>query len=714
MTDAPQYTNRLIHETSPYLLQHAHNPVNWYPWGEEALARAKELDQPIFLSIGYAACHWCHVMERESFEDDDTAAELNARFVAIKVDREERPDLDSIYMDALQALTNQGGWPMSMFLTPEGLPFYGGTYFPDQPRHGMPAFRQVLARIAEVWADRREWIESTATQLAQRVRDEQDAPARLMAALAQLPEVAPAERLDDATRGLLKSFDPVNGGWGEAPKFPQAMSIELLLREHLRTGAKEPRLVAERTLDAMAAGGIYDHLGGGFARYSTDARWLVPHFEKMLYDNALLARAYAHAAELTGDPHYAYVARETLDFVAHEMRNPAGGAFAASLDADTDGTEGATYTWDAAEVRTILGDAAPLFEAAYDVTDEGNWEGHTILNRVRTDTELAVEHERPRDEIAESLAQARTELLRVRDERPQPARDDKVLTAWNGLMIAAFADAGRVAGRARLRARRHRSRRLRPGRAACARTGARRGADRNGGRGMSQATELIVSIHVPKTGGETFRDILEELTEGHLQRDYGDRPLAPMSVRQRLRLATARPHLEPGTRAVHGHFIATKYWRRYPDARYMAWFREPVERLASHYYYWKRKPDRKNPTCQRLIEEDLSLEAFAALPEMRDVQARFLGEVPPERLAFVGITERYDESIDLFRQAFYPALPATAERTNANPERGRDGYDLEPSVRATIEALNSADVALYEAATDRFEVLLAEHAVAVA
>jgi len=446
VTDAPRYTNRLIHETSPYLLQHAHNPVNWYPWGEEALARAKELDQPIFLSIGYAACHWCHVMERESFEDDDTAAELNARFVAIKVDREERPDLDSIYMDALQALTNQGGWPMSMFLTPEGLPFYGGTYFPDQPRHGMPAFRQVLARIAEVWEDRREWIESTATKLTERVRDEQDAPARLMAALAQLPEVAPAERLDDATRGLLKSFDPVNGGWGDAPKFPQAMSIDLLLREHVRTGAKEPRLVAERTLDAMAAGGIYDHLGGGFARYSTDARWLAPHFEKMLYDNALLARAYAHAAELTGDPHYAYIARETLDFVAHEMRNPPGGAFAASLDADTNGTEGATYTWDAAEVRTILGDAAPLFEAAYDVTDEGNWEGHTILNRVRTDTELAVEHERPRDEIAETLAQARTELLRARDERPQPARDDKVLTAWNGLMIAAFADAGRTLG----------------------------------------------------------------------------------------------------------------------------------------------------------------------------------------------------------------------------------------------------------------------------
>jgi uncharacterized protein YyaL (SSP411 family) len=444
VTDAPKFTNRLVHETSPYLLQHAHNPVNWYPWGEEALTRARELDQPIFLSIGYAACHWCHVMERESFEDEATAADLNARFVSIKVDREERPDLDSIYMDALQALTGQGGWPMSMFLTPEGLPFYGGTYFPDEPRHGMPAFRVLLARIAEVWDDRREWIDSTATKLAERVREEQDAPARLMAALAELPEVEAAERLDDATRGLLKAFDPVNGGWGEAPKFPQAMSIEFLLREHLRTGAKEPRLVAERTLDAMFAGGIYDHLGGGFARYSTDARWLVPHFEKMLYDNALLARAYTHAAELSGDPHYAYVARETLDFVAHEMRNPPGGGFAASLDADTEGVEGATYTWDASEIREILGDDAALFEAAYDVSEAGNWEGRTILNRTRSDTDLALEFERPRDEIAEQLAQARTELLRARDERPQPARDDKVLAAWNGLMISAFADAGRA------------------------------------------------------------------------------------------------------------------------------------------------------------------------------------------------------------------------------------------------------------------------------
>jgi hypothetical protein len=445
----PEYTNRLVNETSPYLLQHAHNPVNWYPWGDEALARARELDQPIFLSIGYAACHWCHVMERESFEDEDTAADLNTHFVAIKVDREERPDLDGIYMDALQAMTGQGGWPMSMFLTPDGLPFYGGTYFPDTPRHGMPSFRELLARLAEVWTERREWVESTATRLAEHVREEQNAPARLMQALADVPEVGATERLDDAAKALSKGFDPVNGGWGGAPKFPQSMSIELLLREHLRTGAREPRLVAEKTLDAMAAGGIYDHLGGGFARYATDAAWLVPHFEKMLYDNAQLARVYTHAAQLTGEAHYAYVARETLDFVAHEMRNPPGGAFAASLDADTDGIEGLTYVWDATEIRQILGDDAALFEAAYGVTESGNWEAHSILERVRSDTELAAEFERPRDEVTEALSEARVKLLRARDQRPQPQRDDKVLTSWNGLMIGAFAEAGLALGEER-------------------------------------------------------------------------------------------------------------------------------------------------------------------------------------------------------------------------------------------------------------------------
>jgi uncharacterized protein YyaL (SSP411 family) len=446
-TEHPRHTNRLADETSPYLLQHAHNPVDWYPWGEEALKRAQELDRPIFLSIGYAACHWCHVMERESFEDQATADDLNAGFVAIKVDREERPDLDAVYMDAVQAMTGQGGWPMSVFATPDGRPFFGGTYFPDTPRHGIPSFRQLLARIAQVWGEQREEVEAAATRIAGHVRSEQDLPARLLEALADAPEITPDERLRAAVRALETSFDASHGGWGGAPKFPASMTIELLLREHLRAGTPEARLMAERTLDAMAAGGIYDHLGGGFARYSTDAHWLVPHFEKMLYDNAQLARVYTHAFQVVGDDRYAYVARETLDFVAHELRHPPGGAFAASLDADTDGVEGATYVWTAGEVRDILGEPeASLFAAAYDVTDAGNWEGRTVLRRVRDDTSLAVEFERPREEIAEALTRARVRLLRHRDERTQPARDDKVLTSWNGLAIGAFADAGRVLG----------------------------------------------------------------------------------------------------------------------------------------------------------------------------------------------------------------------------------------------------------------------------
>ncbi|MFO7532101.1 MAG: thioredoxin domain-containing protein [Candidatus Limnocylindrales bacterium] len=436
------HTNRLADETSPYLLQHAHNPVDWYPWGEEALARAGELDRPIFLSIGYAACHWCHVMERESFEDEQAAADLNASFVAIKVDREERPDLDSIYMNAVQAMTRQGGWPMSVFLTPDGRPFYGGTYFPDEPRHGLPSFRQLLARIAELWASQRDEIEQTATHVAEHIRNEQDAPARLAEQISGKPAPDPGLLLRGVVETLHRDFDAVDGGWGGAPKFPQPMTLELLLREHLRTAARDPLVIAEKTLDAMAAGGIYDHLGGGFARYATDRQWLIPHFEKMLYDNAQLARVYSHAAQVTGDDHYAYVARETLDFVTHELRNPPGGAFASSLDADTDGQEGRTYTWQAAEIREILADDAPLFEAAYGVTPAGNWEGRTILHRVRSDTELAAAFGRPRDEVRETLVQARVNLLRARDARPQPARDDKVLTSWNGLLIGALAEAG--------------------------------------------------------------------------------------------------------------------------------------------------------------------------------------------------------------------------------------------------------------------------------
>ncbi|CAN5567525.1 thioredoxin domain-containing protein [soil metagenome] len=453
MSDA-RHTNRLAQETSPYLLQHAHNPVDWFPWGTEALAQAREADRPIFLSIGYAACHWCHVMERESFEDEATAGDLNRDFVAIKVDREERPDLDAIYMDAVQAVTGQGGWPMSVFLTPDGRPFYGGTYFPPEPRHGMPSFRQLLARIAELWSADREQVEASATRLAEHIRAGQVGPARLSDALRRDPvgsaaATEPGAHLLAATSALESTFDARHGGWGGAPKFPQPMAIEFLLREHLRTGDARPLVMARRTLDAMAAGGIYDHLGGGFARYATDAEWLVPHFEKMLYDNAQLARAYLHAWQVTGEQRYRAVARETLDFMAREMRHPVDGAFASSLDADTQGEEGATYTWEIGDVRALLGSDAPLFEAAYDVTEAGNWEGRTILRRVADGEELAAAFDRSTEDVATTLAAARVSLLAARDARPQPGRDDKVLTSWNGLTVAVFAEAGRSMGEER-------------------------------------------------------------------------------------------------------------------------------------------------------------------------------------------------------------------------------------------------------------------------
>ncbi|HET7828376.1 MAG TPA: thioredoxin domain-containing protein [Candidatus Limnocylindrales bacterium] len=436
---ARAHRNRLADETSPYLLQHAHNPVDWYPWGAEALARAAELDRPIFLSVGYAACHWCHVMERESFEDEATAAVLNDWFVAIKVDREERPDIDQLYMGAVQAMTGQGGWPMSVFLAPDGRPFFGGTYFPDEPRHGMPSFRQVLQGVHEAWTTQRGEIDA--------------ASGRLVAALAEQQggvgggsEVPGREVLAQAAAGVIGQFDPVNGGWGRAPKFPQPMTIEFLLRRAVAAGDERALATARASLDSMAAGGIHDQLGGGFHRYSTDARWLVPHFEQMLYDNAQLARVYAHAWALTGDPSYRGTAVGVLDYVLRELRTD-DGAFAASQDADTEGEEGATFVWSAAEVREVLGQAgldAALFSAAYGVTDAGNWEGHTILSRVRGDSELAERFGRSPEDIASSLAAGRAALSERRAGRPQPARDDKVLAGWNGLAIAAFADAARV------------------------------------------------------------------------------------------------------------------------------------------------------------------------------------------------------------------------------------------------------------------------------
>ncbi len=447
-SDSPRHTNRLAAETSPYLLQHAHNPVDWFPWGPEALARARVEQKPIFLSIGYAACHWCHVMERESFEDEATAAQLNRDFVPVKVDREERPDLDAVYMDAVQAMTGQGGWPMSVFLTPDGKPFYGGTYFPDERRHGMPSFREVLDAVQRSWRENRADVEAAGERLVEAI----DTSARTGATSVRGPGEGEAGSgaldtlswsLDSAAAELERSFDAANGGWGRAPKFPQSMAIEALLRHHLRSGDSRSLAVARRSLDRMAAGGIHDHLGGGFARYATDPAWLVPHFEKMLYDNAQLARVYLHAWQLTGEALYRDVALATLDYLRSNLTT-ADGALASSEDADTDGVEGATYVWRAAEMREVLAEDTPLFAAAYGVTDEGNWEAHTILQRVRSDAELAERFGLRPEEVAATLAEGRHRLLERRRSRPQPARDDKALAAWNGLAIAALAEAARA------------------------------------------------------------------------------------------------------------------------------------------------------------------------------------------------------------------------------------------------------------------------------
>ncbi|HEV8053733.1 MAG TPA: thioredoxin domain-containing protein [Candidatus Limnocylindrales bacterium] len=433
------HTNRLAGETSPYLLQHAHNPVDWYPWGPEALARAKAEDRPIFLSIGYAACHWCHVMEHESFEDDETAALMNEHFVSIKVDREERPDLDSIYMDAVQAMTGHGGWPMSVFLTPEGRPFYGGTYFPNQRRYGMPSFRDVLGGLAHAWQEQRDQVETAGRQLTEAIAGEGRRATGASGAV--VPVASWSNVLEAALGALEEGFDARNGGWGGAPKFPQPMTVEFLLRRFLRGGDQRAIAMARHTLDRMAAGGIYDHLGGGFARYATDEAWLVPHFEKMLYDNAQLARVYVHAWQVTGDGRYREVVEETLDYLLREM-TVRGDSFAASQDADTEGEEGATYVWRQPEIQEVLGDDAPLFEGAYGVTSAGNWEGVTILSRVRDDAALATDFELEVAEVATRLGESRRRLLERRRMRPQPARDDKALSAWNGLAIGALADAG--------------------------------------------------------------------------------------------------------------------------------------------------------------------------------------------------------------------------------------------------------------------------------
>ena len=429
--------NRLTAESSPYLLQHQHNPVDWYPWGEEALAKARDENRPIFLSIGYAACHWCHVMEHESFEDEETAAYLNEHFVSIKVDREERPDLDQIYMSAVTAITGHGGWPMTVFLMPDGRPFHGGTYFPPEPRYGMPSFLQLLRQVWEAWVIRREDLDNGAQQLAEALQRVQ-----VGASASELTE----HTLTQASRVLAASHDRQHGGWGTAPKFPQPMALEFLLRRHAATGEGLLLEVVERSLTKMARGGIYDQLGGGFHRYSVDAEWLAPHFEKMLYDNAQLARVYLHAWQVTGNPEYRDVVEATLDYVAREMTHPDGGFFS-TQDADSEGEEGKFFVWSVDEVDELLGDDATLFRDAYDISRNGNWEGKTILRRVRDADVLASMHGLAVEDIEARLAQGRAALLERREGRIRPGLDDKVLTAWNGMMLATVADAARVLDR---------------------------------------------------------------------------------------------------------------------------------------------------------------------------------------------------------------------------------------------------------------------------
>ena len=429
--------NRLIHSTSPYLLQHAHQPVEWYPWGPEALEKARQENKPIFLSIGYAACHWCHVMAHESFEDPEVARILNQHFVPIKVDREEHPDIDHIYMQAVIAMTGHGGWPLSVFLTPEGEPFYGGTYFPPEPRHGLPSFRQVLEAVRQAWEEDPEGIRRSAAQLRQHLRE------RLRVPLTPQEGALHPEALGEAVQALEQSFDARHGGWGRAPKFPSATVLEFLLRQTTREHAPEQALsMALHTLSAMAQGGMYDVLGGGFHRYSVDADWWVPHFEKMLYDNALLARVYLYGYLVTGHPFLRQVVEATLTFLQREMQHPEGGFFS-SLDADTRGEEGGTYTWTPEEVAaSLLPEERDLFLMAYGLTGPPQMEGgRYVLRRVYRTSTLAQRFGLSPEEVEARLARARQRLFAVRQQRPQPEADDKILLGWNALALWAFAEA---------------------------------------------------------------------------------------------------------------------------------------------------------------------------------------------------------------------------------------------------------------------------------
>jgi hypothetical protein len=442
--DPPRPVNHLANETSPYLLQHRHNPVDWYPWGEAALARARELDRPIFLSIGYAACHWCHVMERESFENPAIAALMNEYFVCIKVDREERPDLDEIYMAATQAMTGHGGWPMSVWMTPQLEPFYTGTYFPPEDRHGMPGFPRVLEHVHKLWTERRELVAEQSGRVVEYLR-------KSLAPVAAPDDPKPESLVKFAAHSASR-YDSDYGGFGApggfAPKFPHASELLLLLRHHVRTGDARSLQIAEHTLEAMADGGIHDQLGGGFHRYSVDRRWLVPHFEKMLYDNSLLAHCHAAAFRATGKQRHAEVLRDTLDWMLREMQDEAGG-FWSTQDADSEGVEGKFFVWSKAEFDRLLGDDAELACAHWGVTADGNWEGHNILHVARPLAEVAGKLGIAAADAERRIRAARQKLFAERSRRVRPGTDDKVLTAWNGMAIAACSVGYQTLGDAR-------------------------------------------------------------------------------------------------------------------------------------------------------------------------------------------------------------------------------------------------------------------------
>jgi len=431
-----KHTNKLIGETSPYLLQHAHNPVNWLPWGNEAFERAQKENKPIFLSIGYSTCHWCHVMERESFEDEQIAGIMNEHFVSIKVDREQRPDVDKIYMNTVVMMTGSGGWPLSVFLTPEGKPFYGGTYFPPRDAYGRPGFERVLLSVAEAWKSRRQELVGSAAKMSELLQSQ--------AGSTDKSNLSP-EMFDKAFVSFQNSFDAVNGGFGIAPKFPQPANLSMLLSYWHKNADNQALNMVEKTLDAMAAGGIYDHIGGGFHRYATDAKWLVPHFEKMLYDQALLSKVYLQAYQITKKERYAQIAREIFDYVLRDMTDPGGGFYSAE-DADSEGREGTFYLWDSQQIASVLNEElAGLFNAYYGVTKEGNFEeGKRILNITTSIKQLEKEFRKDETAIENILTAARAGIFQERAKRTRPHRDEKIITAWNGLMISSIAYGGVV------------------------------------------------------------------------------------------------------------------------------------------------------------------------------------------------------------------------------------------------------------------------------